>query len=105
VAILTGALIAFGLIGGRWWFFGALILAPDLSMLAYLAGPRAGSIVYNLAHSLAVVVLMIGVVALASVPWLVEAGVIWGAHIGFDRVFGFGYKYETGFRDTHFARV
>ncbi len=25
---------------GRWWLFLALILAPDLSMLGYLAGHR-----------------------------------------------------------------
>lgn len=26
---------------------------------------------------------------------------VWAAHIGFDRVLGFGLKLPTGFRDTH----
>ena len=28
-------------------------------------------------------------------------GLIWLAHIGFDRLIGYGLKYETGFRHTH----
>jgi hypothetical protein len=36
------------------WPVGALFfLAPDLAMLAYLDGPRAGAIAYNLAHTYA----------------------------------------------------
>jgi hypothetical protein len=30
---------------------------------------------------------------------------IWFAHIGFDRVMGFGLKYPTVFKDTHLQRV
>ena len=30
---------------------------------------------------------------------------IWIAHIGFDRMLGFGLKYATGFKDTHLSRV
>ena len=41
-----------------WPVFALLFLAPDLSMLAYLAGPRAGAIGYNLAHTYAVPLLL-----------------------------------------------
>jgi len=30
---------------------------------------------------------------------------IWLAHIGMDRLFGFGLKYPTDFKDTHLGRV
>jgi hypothetical protein len=36
---------------------------------------------------------------------LVPYGLIWAAHIGMDRVLGFGLKYETRFSDTHLDRL
>jgi hypothetical protein len=30
---------------------------------------------------------------------------VWGAHIGFDRVLGYGLKYPTSFGDTHLGRI
>ena len=44
--------ILYGEIGESWWLFAVLFLAPDLSFLGYLAGPRIGAIVYNAAHTL-----------------------------------------------------
>ncbi|MGQ7476239.1 DUF4260 family protein [Streptococcus suis] len=29
------------------------------------------------------------------------SGLIWLAHIGWDRAFGYGLKYESGFKHTH----
>jgi hypothetical protein len=34
-----------------WWIFAVFILAPDVSMLAYLANKRAGTLAYNLCHT------------------------------------------------------
>src|SRR6187431_1600774 len=50
-AIALAALVGFYLTGASWWLFAALILAPDLSFAAYLAGPRIGAIGYNMLHS------------------------------------------------------
>jgi hypothetical protein len=36
---------------------------------------------------------------------LLLVGIIWVAHIGFDRLLGYGLKYETGFKDTHLGKV
>jgi hypothetical protein len=33
------------------WIFAGLFLVPDLSMAAYLAGPKLGAIVYNIFHA------------------------------------------------------
>ena len=33
-----------------WWWFVALILTPDLGMLGYAFGPKAGAISYNIFH-------------------------------------------------------
>jgi len=53
VAAAAAAIIFYAMSGVSWWLFALLILAPDLSMLGYLAGPRAGAIAYNAAGSCA----------------------------------------------------
>lgn len=76
-----------------------------MSLAGYLAGSRVGAISYNFAHSLvgALVVLATGV--LLSAPIAVTAGIIWVAHIGFDRALGYGLKYSTGFKFTHLGVI
>lgn len=108
-ALLTAALLYqhFGL---PWLWFAGLFLAPDLAMLGYLAGARVGALIYNLAHSyaLAVVVLAAGLVAtLHGTPRraLLGVGLIWCAHIGFDRAMGYGLKSPEGFRFTHLGKI
>jgi Domain of unknown function (DUF4260) len=88
-----------------WWLFVVLVLAPDLSMVGYAAGPTVGAAAYDLAHtySLPVVLGAIGVVADAETA--VQLSLIWLTHIGVDRALGYGLKYPGGFKDTHFQRV
>jgi hypothetical protein len=102
-AMFAAGVYAYAQLGAGWGMFAALFLVPDLSMLGYLAGPRAGAHSYNLAHSyLAPAVLALaGLVAPAWLPW----AALWLAHIGFDRALGYGLKYTTAFGDTHLGRV
>jgi hypothetical protein len=88
-----------------WWLLLVLALAPDLSMLGYLAGPRAGSVVYDAAHTtlLPIALGVVGVLGEADVA--VQLALIWLAHIGADRMIGYGLKYPTHFKDTHLQRV
>ena len=104
-ALLIVAAMLYGETGAAWWLFAVLFLAPDLSFLGYLGGPRIGAAAYNAAHSL------IGPIALAiagllrpSLPALALA-LIWVAHIGFDRLLGYGLKYAAGFGFTHLGRI
>jgi len=93
--------------GQPWWLFAVLFLAPDLSMLGYLGGPRVGAVAYNLVHSWAVAA------ALAVAGWhlwgddslLLSLALILGAHIGLDRALGYGLKLPTGFHDTDLGRI
>ena len=90
---------------GSWWVYAILFLAPDLSFLGYLAGPRPGAILYNAGHSyLAPMALMTTGFALAW-PLVLSIAMIWLAHIGFDRALGFGLKYFAGFAFTHLGRI
>ncbi len=51
-------IVLYAFAGGSWWLFALLILAPDLSMLGYLAGPRVGAVAYNAFHILIVPLLL-----------------------------------------------
>jgi len=87
--------------GASWWLFAALWLAPDLSMLGYLAGDCWGARVYNAVHTYVTpVVLALGAVLLQAHVALAVA-LIWANHIGVDRLLGFGLKYADGFAYTH----
>lgn len=88
-----------------WWLFALLILAPDLSMLGYLAGPRVGAIAYNLVHTWAAPVVLFAIGWWGGLAILLPLAFILGAHIGFDRALGFGLKLPTSFRDTHLGRI
>ena len=88
-----------------WPAFAFLFLAPDLAMLAYLAGPRAGAIAYDLAHTYVLALALTLVGFFVALPAAAAGGLIWIAHIGFDRALGYGLKYPTGFGDTHLGRI
>lgn len=90
---------------GSWWLFALLFLAPDLSMLGYSFGSRIGALVYNIGHSFLSVMLLAGVGFAMSLPWAWQLALIWMAHIGFDRMLGYGLKYASGFQDTHMGRI
>lgn len=95
----------FSLLDYAWWRFPALILAPDLSMIGYLGGPKVGAWVYNFFHHklLATGLILIGFY-LKNDP-ISFAGAILFAHAAMDRVFGYGLKYETSFHDTHLGKI
>ncbi|MDC0886494.1 DUF4260 domain-containing protein [Altererythrobacter sp.] len=92
-------------IGGSWWVFAGLILAPDLSMLGYLANKRVGAALYNAGHSYIGPSILVGFSLFASDERLVPYALIWVAHIGLDRALGYGLKSTSGFRNTHLGYV
>ena len=78
---------------------------PDLSMVGYLAGPRIGSVVYNLAHIYLWPLALIALASFTSSTLIMQLALIWSAHIGMDRMLGYGLKYPTAFKDTHLQRL
>jgi hypothetical protein len=104
-ALFALALFLYPKVDDSWIMFLSLVLAPDLSMAGYLAGPRVGALVYNAAH------VTLGPIALAIAGFLYPAvllialALIWLAQIGIDRALGYGLKYDAGFRFTHLGRI
>jgi len=104
-AMLAGSVLLYWANGGSWWLFALLLLAPDASMVGYLAGPRVGAALYNAFHSYPLPAAL-GIFGLLAVsPFTVAVALVWFAHIGMDRLVGYGLKYPTGFKDTHLQRV
>jgi hypothetical protein len=89
-----------------WWLFLLLLLFPDLSALGYLAGTRAGSISYNAFHTVTLP-LTVGILAWLGGGWsiLVLVSLVWLAHIGMDRMVGYGLKYSDDFKHHHFNEI
>jgi hypothetical protein len=99
------AVAAFAVMGGSWWLFAALILAPDLGMAGYAINKQAGTWSYNAMHSY-ILPLILG--SLGFVLWndpMAFIALIWIAHIGFDRAIGYGLKYPSAFKHTHLKSV
>lgn len=82
-----------------------LLLAPDISMLGYLGGPRLGAVTYNAAHNLVVALIVLAVGWFAALAPMALAGALLVAHVGMDRSLGYGLKLPTDFRDTHLGRI
>jgi hypothetical protein len=105
LTLFVGMTLLYAVWGGAWWVYLILFLVPDLSMAAYLAGPKVGAVVYNAAHSYMVPMsLMVTGFGMES-PLTLSIAMIWLAHIGIDRALGFGLKYATGFGFTHLGRI
>ena len=101
LALLAAATAAYAQTGLGWGLFAILFLAPDVFMLGYLRGPRLGSWIYNLGHSTMVPFMLIAIGFAFDVPVSMAVGLIWMAHVGFDRAVGYGLKYSDDFKHTH----
>jgi Domain of unknown function (DUF4260) len=105
LAVLTFCSVTYGGDGFHWWRFFLVFFVPDLLIAGYALGPKVGAHLYNAGHTYFGPFLLWTLAFVghwgAAWPYLL----IWAAHIGFDRLLGFGLKYETGFKDTHLGKV
>jgi hypothetical protein len=105
VTVFLAGVIAYLALGGSWLLLLPLLLAVDLSMVGFLAGPRIGAITYNAGHNLVLALAALGIGWWADIGWLQLFAVLWVAHIGMDRSLGYGLKLPSDFRDTHLGRI
>lgn len=105
LAIFVFALMAYEFLGFPWGFFVLVFFVPDLAWFAYIAGPRAGAIAYNITHSYILPLMLFAYGFFVSSSEADKWAIVWVAHIGFDRFLGFGLKYARGFRYTHLGKL
>ena len=104
-ALFALCIFIYAKLGHSWWLFGALILVPDLGMIGYLRNAKLGARLYNALHLTALPIAVGAWGYWWSEPLAVSLALIWLAHIGMDRMLGYGLKYETGFAYTHLGRI
>jgi len=105
LAVAVLAAVVYARISGAWLAFLLLFFVPDLSMLGYLAGPRAGAAIYNIVHTYLAPILLGAIGVFTERALILSLALILFAHIGIDRLLGFGLKYPSGFKDTHLQRL
>ncbi|MCR8723500.1 DUF4260 domain-containing protein [Frigidibacter sp. ROC022] len=104
IAAFAGGAAGYVMLTDGWLLFAAVALVPDLAMIGYAFGNRAGARLYNLAHTYLVPALL-AAAGLWALPALLPVACAWLAHIGIDRALGFGLKSETAFGLTHLGRI
>jgi len=107
LAIMAIALTAYFMaLGGSGGFLAATFLLPDIAIAAWLINPRIGALAYNSAHTYLAGGLLGAVGFALGSTVMLQLGVIWAAHVGFDRALGYGLKYgDATFFDTHLGRI
>jgi hypothetical protein len=100
-ALLIVSLFACRWRHGSWLLFALLFLVPDVSMVGYLSSARTGAAIYNAIHTYIGPLLLAGYSVGTAHHTALLLSLIWIAHVGFDRMLGFGLKYPTRFKDTH----
>lgn len=87
------------------WLFIIFLFSMDIFMLGYLKDNKIGAYMYNFGHSMIMPSILIVIGTMGSLRLLLAIGLIWFAHIGWDRALGYGLKYESGFKHTHLGSI
>ena len=103
--LLVGSLIAYSSTNRSWWLVPIVLFLPDLSMVGYLGAPRLGAIAYNLAHNTALPAVVVALGWWQHESLALALGLVWLAHIGMDRLMGYGLKYNDHFQHTHLGQL
>jgi hypothetical protein len=87
------------------WLWVLLFFSPDIGMFGYLVNNRVGAAVYNIFHHKGLALALAFGGYFQNNEVLLAIGVLLFSHASFDRIFGYGLKYETGFKDTHLGMI
>jgi hypothetical protein len=105
LGVVAASLACFAYLGVSWWWFAALILAPDLSAIGYAGNGKLGAWCYDLVHTYVGPAILGAVGYLAHDPMVMAIAAIWFSHIGVDRLIGYGLKFAGNPKDTHLSRL
>lgn len=104
-SLLVLGVYLFSLLPYSWWWFPVLILVPDLSMIGYAFGTHIGAATYNFFHHRGLGILLYLIGSYLGQPLLQLIGIVLFSHSAMDRIFGYGLKYDKGFKYTHLGEI
>jgi hypothetical protein len=105
LAMFAVSIYLFSLLPYAWWVFPALLLTPDIGMLGYGWNAKVGAWVYNIFHHKGLAILIGALGLVGNIQVLILPGVILFAHACFDRILGYGLKYNDSFTHTHLGEL
>jgi hypothetical protein len=85
--------------------FILLLFVFDVFMIGYLFNSKIGAYCYNLGHSMIAPPILFAIGFATDARILIGFSLIWLAHIGMDRLLGYGLKFTTGFKETHLGHI
>ncbi|MFI2741301.1 DUF4260 domain-containing protein [Zhouia sp. PK063] len=103
--MLALGIIAFSTLNISWWWFAGLFLAPDIGMIGYMINTKVGAYGYNIFHNKAIAIAFFITGIYTNHLIMQFVGILLFSHSSFDRMFGFGLKYNSGFKDTHLGKL
>ena len=103
LVLFVTSIILFALTHQYWWIYPLLFFVPDIFMIGYIRGAKIGAVFYNAGHSYFLPSLL--VLYGWRHPLALAIGLIWLGHVGFDRMVGYGLKYDTDFKHTHLGSL
>lgn len=103
--IFASTIWAYARSGQSWWAFAGGLLLPDLGMVGYLANTAAGAVFYNAVHTETPPILLLCSGFARGDTRLTAVALVRLAHIGMDRMLGYGLKYGSGFGHTHLGLI
>jgi hypothetical protein len=105
LAMFLLSILMFAESGFEWWWFPALLLLPDISMIGYVIDNQVGAYCYNLFHHKGIAILIFAMGFLSAEPILVLMGAILFGHSSMDRILGYGLKFTDSFKNTHLGPI
>ena len=91
--------------GISWWMYIILFFSPDIGILGYAVNNKTGAFTYNLFHHKGIAFILAGIGLVIFNDILLFAGLIMLAHASFDRVLGYGLKYQDHFKHTSIGQL
>lgn len=88
-----------------FWIWAILFFSPDIGMLGYLVNTKVGAAVYNLFHHKGIAIGIAATGYYLHNDVLTAIGILLFAHASFDRIMGYGLKYEVSFKSTHMGSL
>ncbi|MES2731449.1 MAG: DUF4260 domain-containing protein [Bacteroidota bacterium] len=105
LAMFAISIYFFSLLPYAWWVFPALLLTPDIGLVGYAWNAKVGAWVYNIFHHKGLAIFIGAFGFVENVPLCLLAGIILFAHASFDRILGYGLKYNDSFAHTHLGQL
>lgn len=87
------------------WIWIFIFFTPDIGMLGYLVNTKVGAVIYNLFHHKGIALVLATTGYFMHNYILTAIGILLFAHSSFDRIWGYGLKYEDSFKNTHLGSL